>query len=171
MLGTLLVEAYNLPPGISISQSTPIQYIINSSNYLSFSNMNIPNCNFIFLIYYSGNTPGQYSGLRVVWGAGSGDSTGSLSQALTITALCLVSVFCLGCCGVLCRRIYKSARSTSRVYDQVVANYQSRARAYEALPDNSVISEDDIQRFFPRQVFKESLLDLGEKLCCICFEE
>ena len=38
-----------------------------------------------------------------------------------------------------------------------IANYQKRSRAYEELPDNSVLSEDDIERFFPRQVYKENL--------------
>lgn len=170
-MGTLLIEVFDLPKGVTIQNVAPIQYQITESNYKSFEDMSIPNTNYIVFIYYTGNSQASYSGLTIDWGNKSSGSSSSLSQILTITALCLVSIFCLGCCGVLCRRLYKSARSTSRVYDQVVANYQRRARAYEALPENSILSEDDIQRFFPRQPYKENLLEVGEKVCCICFEE
>lgn len=169
--GTLLIEAYNLASGMSLSNAKAIQNMITGDNSQSSYSLHLENTNMLVLIYYSGNSNEEYSGLKIAWGNNSGGDTNTLSKALTITALCLVSIFCMGCCGVLCRRLYKSARNTSRVYDQVVANYQRRSRNYEALPENSIISDADIQRFFPKQLFKEALLEVGEKVCCICFEE
>ncbi|OMJ94080.1 hypothetical protein SteCoe_2854 [Stentor coeruleus] len=169
--GTLLIEAYNLAYGMSLDNAKSIENKITGDDNKSSYSLHLENTNMLVLIYYSGNLNEVYSGLKIAWGDNSGGSSNTLSKALTITALCLVSIFCMGCCGVLCRRLYKSARNTSRVYDQVVANYQRRSRNYEALPENSIISDADIQRFFPKQLFKEALLEVGEKVCCICFEE
>ncbi|OMJ75439.1 hypothetical protein SteCoe_25406 [Stentor coeruleus] len=169
--GTLLIESYNLASGMSLSNAKSIENRVTGDDNKSSYSMRLENTNMLLLIYYSGNSNKNYSGLKIVWGDNSGGNSNILGKALTITALCLVSIFCMGCCGVLCRRLYKSARNTSRVYDQVVANYQRRSRNYEALPENSIISDADIQRFFPKQLFKEALLEVGEKVCCICFEE
>ena len=169
-MGVLIIQSYYLPNSISTLASHPMQYYVDNQNYQSFSTISLQQSNYLYLIYYTGNTQTAYSGFQFIWGADSGSSS-ILSKALTITALCLVSVFCMGCCGVLCRRLYKTARSTSRVYDQAITDYQRRARVYEELPENSVFSEDMLQRCFPKQEFKENMLELGEKVCCICFEE
>lgn len=156
---------------MSKSNSRPIQYYVDNTNYNSFSSVTVQNSNYLAFIYYTGNKDVNYSGLQVSWGSNSNDDTSTLSKALTIAALCLVSLFCMGCCGVLCRRVYKSSRNSNRVYDQVITNYQRRSQIYEFLPENSIISERDVQRFFPRQLFKENLLEVSEKVCCVCFEE
>lgn len=168
--GTLLVEAYNLPNGMLLNESSPSHYRIKLENYKLSNNLNLEKTNIIVLIYYTGNSNQQYSGISIKWDTPK-ISSNSLGTTLTITALCIASLFCIGCCGILCRRLYKSAHGTVRVYSHTITNYQQRTRNYESIPENSMISDTDIQKHFPKQLFKQSLLELGEILCCICFEE
>ena len=168
-IGTLIIDS-SFYQKTGPSTTVSITYYINTGNYQSFSTISMQQKNYFVLTYYTSNNQNFYSGFSLSWETNSSSSSGSLSKILTIAALCLVSVFCMGCCGVLCRRLYKSSRNSNRVYDMAIANYQNRSRAYEELPDNSVLSEDDIERFFPRQVYKENLWEIGEKLCCIWAE-
>ncbi|OMJ82211.1 hypothetical protein SteCoe_17172 [Stentor coeruleus] len=168
--GTLLVEAYNLPNGILLNQTSPSHYRIKVENYKLSSSLSLQNTDFLVLIYYTGNSNQYYSGVSVKWDIPK-ISSNTLGTTLTITALCIASLFCIGCCGILCRRFYKTANGNGRIYNHSITSYQQRTRNYEVIPENSIISDTDIQKHFPKQLFKESLLELGEILCCICFEE
>ena len=171
-IGKMIISAYNLPYGISVSSNTAkMVLIIDVGNYKSFEKTTLSSTNYVTIVYYTYNEDVTYAGFSLKWAQSGTGSEGELSKILTITALCLVSVFCMGCCGVLCRRLYKSARNTTRVYDQALTNFQGRARVYEELPENSVLYESDIQRMFPKELFREELLEVGEKVCCICLEE
>ncbi|CAG9313190.1 unnamed protein product [Blepharisma stoltei] len=96
--------------------------------------------------------------------------TDDMGQALTISALVLVSLFCMGCCLVLFRKMYKSAQRQRLVYDQYFVSYM-RARNYAVLPENSVIIEDELERWFPRAPFNRQMVQVSESTCCICFED
>lgn len=171
-IGKIIMSAYNLPYGIPVtSYTSKMVLIIDEDNYKSFEDITLSSTNYITLVYYTLNQDTTYAGFKIKWAIPSSQSDTELSKILTITALCLVSVFCMGCCVVLCRRLYKSARNTSQVYDQAISNFQARARIYEELPENSVLYESDIQRMFPKELFKEEMLEVGEKVCCICLEE
>lgn len=172
IIGRMIINAYKLPYGVSSTKYTPkMVLIVGKENYKLYKDTIFDNVNWVTIIYYTYNDDTKYAGFSFKWSQNSGDSASELSKILTITALCLVSVFCMGCCAVLCRRLYKSARHSTRVYDQAIATYQNRSRIYEVLPDNSVIYEVDIERLFPKEPFKEELIEVGEKVCCICLEE
>lgn len=102
------------------------------------------------------------------WSIPNSQSDNELSKILTITACAWFLSSAWG--AVLCIRLYKSPRNTSQVYDQAISNFQAQ-RAYEELPENSVLYESDIERMFPKEMFREELLEVGEKVCCICLEE
>jgi hypothetical protein len=166
------MNAYKLPSGVSSNKYSPkMVLVIGEDNYKLYKDIRLDNVNFVSIVYYSYNDDVTYAGFSLKWSEDTSGDGSELSKILTITALCLVSVFCMGCCAVLCRRLYKSARSSTRVYDQAIATFQNRSRVYEVLPDNSVIYGEDIQRLFPKEPFKEELIEVGEKVCCICLEE
>ncbi|CAG9310791.1 unnamed protein product [Blepharisma stoltei] len=96
--------------------------------------------------------------------------TDDMGQALTITALVLVSLFCMGCCLVLFRKMYKTAQRQRQIYDQHFLNYL-RATNYAVLPENSAIFEDELERWFPRTSFTNGMVQVGQGTCCICFED
>jgi hypothetical protein len=159
--GTLIIEAYLSPS----PDSEPVQYQISASTITE-----INNTNYLKFIYYPGSQQTTYAGLSISWVILPASTSGVLTQALTITALSLVSFFCMGCCGVLCRRLYRSSRR-HRVFAQRIAQLQLHVRNSETHSDRSLLTENDIERCFPKLEFQENLLEVGEKVCCICFDE
>lgn len=93
-----------------------------------------------------------------------------MGQALTITALVLVSLFCMGCCLVLFRKMYKTAQRQRLVHDEFFVSYL-RSRNYVVLPENSFSIGHELDRCFPKVKFESGLLEVGQGVCCICFEE
>ena len=143
---------------------------IDDSNYKSFRDFQLEDTNYMVVVYYTYNENIDYAGLKLTW-SGDSSSGSQLSTILTIVALCLSIIFCVGCCGILCRRLYKSTRTSSRVYDRIAANRQRNLRNYQQVPESTIISESDVDRLFPKKPFKEEMLEVGEKICCVCFEE
>ena len=143
---------------------------IDGSNYTRFKDFTLYDTNYLVVVYYTYNENIDYAGFKLSWNGS--DSNGSqLSTILTIVALCLSIVFCIGCCGILCRRLYKSTRSSARVYHRNGVNGMRNLRNYQQVPESTIISESDVDRLFPKELFKEEMLEVGEKICCVCFEE
>jgi hypothetical protein len=171
-IGKLIIFTYFLPSEYQPSSQWKIGELeIDESNYSKFKSKKLKNTNYIIAVYYSFNEKIEYAGVTVNWTGNNNSEVSNLGTILQIVALCLSIFFCIGCCSFLCRRIYKSTRSSARVYDRRSALQRLRNTSYNQVPESTIISENDLERLFPKQVFECGMIEVGEKVCSVCFDE
>lgn len=139
------------------------------------NSINLRAANYFHLIYYTHNEVEYYSRLALSWESiiTAQYTDGSLNTALTITALALVGIFCLSCCLMLFRKLYKTISASNQVFDQsqLPLRFGGRRRMYEIFPEQVERLERELDRRFPKQLFDQKLVEVGEPLCSICYEE
>lgn len=169
--GTLIVFSYLMSNSLDHNEAKSKIIETNSVTQKSNrKNLELNDCNYIVILYSTLNLEIPYSTLTLKWNQVSAPSL-TLSSILTIVGLCISSLFCVFCSSLLCRRLYKSRRQQLRILDRSSLNLHMQSRIYQVVQETTVISEHDIERLFPKTLFIDNLLEVGETTCCICFEE
>ena len=125
------------------------------------------NSNLVAISYYSGSTYSNYSGILISWQCSVTNNSLSLESIVAIVTVSIVLFLCCSCCLVCCLKCTKVWRIHR------ARTIPGRGRVYQVLPDNSLlyISDDNLNTYLPIHEYSKDLLEVGEPLCSICFEE
>lgn len=120
----------------------------------------------------------QYSPFRAEWSVeysipDSGES--KLLNVLEIAGPVFLGCFLIGCTSFAiwkCMRILKRNNRVQSTVRIISSQILRRETVYEILDDmNSSIPIQLIESKLPEKTFEENLLEIGEKTCCVCFDE
>lgn len=122
--------------------------------------------NIFAIYYYSGSDSENYSGVDIEWECNSVNTSLSLESIVAIVTVSIVLFFCCTCCIVCCFKCTKIWR-----IQRIRGN--GRGRVYQVVPDNSLlyISDENLNTYLPIHKYSKDLVEVGEPLCSICFEE
>ena len=125
------------------------------------------NYNILQITYYSDSVYEDYSGILISWNVDSDSSGLSIESIVAIVTVSIVIFLCFSCCMICCykcSKVWKSRR---------IRNNSRRGRIYQVLPDNSLIylSDENMNSCLPVSKYSKEVLEIGEPICSICFEE
>lgn len=173
-IGELYIRGYD---------ETSINQIIYEYDSVSMNYKNlfeIKDVSYIVIVYYTTEEDEVYSPFKAQWNVEYDTSDEDKGSYKLLNVLEIVGPLFLGCFLIACTafsiwRCVKIMKRNNRVQvtvRMISSQIRRRETVYEILDDfNSSISIQLIEVKLPERTYEDSLLEVGEKTCCVCFDE
>ena len=145
-----------------------ITEVVNITEGSMNKEIELDDCNYIVVMYSTPNFDIRYSPITLKWNDQSLSpnlTTMFLSTSLSMLALSCILLFCI------CYR----CRSRSRIQRLQNSRTRTQSRLSVSQPpinqETTIVSERAIEQLYPKALFQYEMLELGDSICCICFEK
>ena len=167
--GALVIFSYLMARNLDNDERNErITEVVNITEGSMNKEIELDDCNYIVVMYSTPNFDIRYSPITLKWNDQSSSqdlTTILLSVYLSMSALSCIILFCI------CYR----CRSRSRIQRLQNSRTRTQSRLSVSQPpinqETTIVSERAIEQLYPKALFQYEMLELGDSICCICFEK